>query len=110
MLDTLTVYQHNVMNWKTNKTSLIDNYLKTSPDLILINSHGLKSTEPLKIPGFKTYKINYSESLSDGSAIAIKHNIQHKLYDDFDTDISLVTSVADILILEIMIITLLERA
>ena len=75
------------MNWRTNKDSLIDNYIKTNPDLILINSHGLKSTEQLKIPGYKTYKINYSEALADGSAIAIKYNIQHKLYDDFDLDV-----------------------
>ena len=65
------------MHWRTNKNSLTDNYLKTNPDLILINSHGLKSTEPLKIPGYKTYRINYSQTLADGSAIAIKHNIQH---------------------------------
>ena len=32
------------------------------------------------------YKVNYSENLSDGSAIAIKYTINHKLYDDFDTD------------------------
>ncbi len=75
------------MNWKTNKTSLIDISLKVSPDLILINSHSLKSTESLKIPGYKTYKLNNTESLADGSAIAIKYNIQHKLFDDFDTDV-----------------------
>lgn len=33
-----------------------------------------------------TYNINYTEELSDGSAIAIKYNIKHKLYGDFDTD------------------------
>ena len=75
------------MNWKTNKHSLLPNYLKASPDLILINSHGLKSNESLKIPGYTTHKINYTESLSDGSAIAIKHNINYKLYDDYDTDV-----------------------
>ncbi len=32
------------------------------------------------------HKINYNESLSDGSAIAIKYNIKYKLYDNFDTD------------------------
>ena len=87
MTNTLTIIQHNVLNWQTNKTSLIDNYLKVSPDLILINSHGLKPMDSLKIPGYKTYKLNYSESLADGSAIAIKYNIHHKLYDDFDTDV-----------------------
>ena len=86
-ISSLTIVQHNVLSWKSNKNSLIDNYLKVSPDIILINSHGLKSTEHLKIPGFKTYKINYTESHADGSAIAIKYNIPHKLFDDFDTDV-----------------------
>ncbi len=66
MTSNLTIIQHNVMIWKTNRNSLIDNYLSVSPDLILINSHGLKSNEVLKIPGYKIYKINYTESLADG--------------------------------------------
>lgn len=40
----------------------------------------------MKIPGYRVYKVNYTEEQSDGSAIAIKHNINHKLFDDFDTD------------------------
>ncbi len=52
----------------------------------MLNSHGLKNNEELKSPGYKTYKVNYSENLSDGSAIVIKYNINYKLYDDFDTD------------------------
>ncbi len=60
--------------------------MSNNPDLILLNSHGVKSSEELKIPGYKVYKINYSENVSDGSAIAVKYNIKHKLYDDFDTD------------------------
>lgn len=82
----LKILQHNALNWGTNKQSLIPYYVANNPDLILINSHGLKSNESLKIPGYKVHKVNYSESQSDGSAIAIKFNIQHKLLDDFDTD------------------------
>ena len=52
----------------------------------MLNSHGLKHNEELKIPGYKVHKINYAQSISDGSAIAIKFDINHKLYDDFDTD------------------------
>ncbi len=70
----LVVIQHNVLNWRTNKESLIENYLKVKPDLILINSHGLKNNESLKIPGYKVCKLNYTESVSDGSAIAIRYN------------------------------------
>ncbi len=82
----LKIIQHNVLNWRTNKHSLLPNYINNNPDLILINSHGLKSNEELKIPGYRTYKVNYTENLSDGSAIAIKFDMKHKLFDDFDTD------------------------
>ena len=82
----IKIIQHNVLNWKTNKQSLLINYKFNNPDIILINSHGLRSYEELKIPGYRIYEINYSEEVSDGSAIVVKYNIKHKLYDDFDTD------------------------
>ena len=75
------------MHWKTHKNSLTENYFNISLDLTLINSHGLKATEPLKIPGYKVYKVNYSQELSDESAIAVKYNVAHKLYDDYITDV-----------------------
>ncbi len=80
----LTIIQHNVPNWNTNKHSLINYYLQVSPEITLINSHGVKSEDYHKIPGYKIYKINTSEALADGSAIAVKSNVAHKLYDDFD--------------------------
>ncbi len=97
----LKIIQHNILNWKTNKQTLLPNYITNDPDIILLNSHGLKSNEELKIPGYRTYKINYSESLSDGSAVATRYNIKHKLYDDFDTDflaVELDTSLGPIII------------
>ncbi len=74
------------MNWRTNKQSLVNNYLETNPDIILMNSHGLKNNESLKIPGYACHKINSEEAINDGSAIAVKHNLKYKLLDDFDTD------------------------
>ncbi len=56
-------------------------------DIILINNHGLKSEEFHKTPGYKTYKINTSESTADGSANTVRCNIPHKLHDDYDTDV-----------------------
>ncbi len=61
-------------------------YLKHELDILLLNSHGLKNSEELKIPGYRVYKINYTQTNSDGSAIGIKYDINHKLFDDFDTD------------------------
>lgn len=75
------------MHWETNKGSLIMYYLELKPDLILINSHGLQTHEQLNIPGYKIYKINSTNERNDGSAIAIKHEIPHKIYDDYDTDV-----------------------
>ena len=86
IINTLKIIQHNVLNWRTNKQSLITNYLEVKPEIILLNSHGLKSNESLKIPGYTCYKVNSEESLSDGSAIAVKHKLKHKLIDDFETD------------------------
>ena len=57
-------------------------YLETNLELIIMNSHGLKNNESLKIPGYRVYKVNTSESLSDGSAIVIKHDIFLNLIDD----------------------------
>lgn len=39
------------------------------------------------MPRYKVYKFNHTESLVDGSATAIRYNITHKLYDDYDTDV-----------------------
>ncbi len=85
IINKLTITQHNVLNWNTNKYSLINYYLQVSPETILINSHGLKPEENLEIPSYKIYQI--SEAIAAGSAIAVKFNVAHKLYYDFDTDV-----------------------
>lgn len=86
-LNTIKVLQHNFLHWRTNKESLILSYLQHSPDILLLNSHGVKSIEPLKIPGYHCIKVNSTEEASDGSAILIKFGIQFKVMDDFDTDL-----------------------
>ena len=86
-MNTLKVLQHNVRHWRTNKNSLINSYMEFNPHIILINSHGVKDNDTLKIPGYYIHKINSCNEINDGSAIAVKHNIQYKIDDDFDTDI-----------------------
>ena len=78
--------QHNVANWRTNKNILINTYMTINPDIILINSHGLKSDESLKILGYITHKINASNELNDGCAILVKSIIKHQINDNFLTD------------------------
>ncbi len=90
-MDTLTVIQHNVHTWRTNKFLLTNTYLQYNPDIILLNSTGIKDTEQVKIFGYNTYRINSENTLHDGSAILIKNTIRHFITDDFDTDILQVT-------------------
>lgn len=97
----LKIVQHNILNWRTNKDSVMYNFSQINPDIILINSHGLKDSESLKIPGYKTYKVNSSGEINDGSAIAIKQHLHHKLFDDFLTDfiaVQIETSLGPIII------------
>ena len=78
--------QHNVHNWRNNRHVLINTYLELNPDIILINSHGLKSNETIKITGYITYQQNTSNEANDGSAILIRNTMKHKIQDDYGTD------------------------
>lgn len=61
--------------------------MEFNPYIILINSQGVKNNSNLKITGYHIHNINSSNEINDGSAIAVKHNIQYNIDDDFDTDI-----------------------
>ena len=77
-LKSIKVIQHNVLHWRTNKETLTLNYLQHNPDILLLNSHGVKTTEPLKIPGYHCIKVNHSEERNDCSAILIRYGVQYK--------------------------------
>lgn len=85
-MDTLTILQHNVLNWKERKFGLSAIYAKYNPDIVLFNSNGLKDTDSLKLWGYSVHKRNQSGNPSDGTAISIKHGLVFKLYDDFISD------------------------
>lgn len=76
MANKLTILQHNVAHWKAYIYILLNTYREINPHLILINSHGLKSEEILKIYGCTSHKVNTSNELHDGSAILIKSDIK----------------------------------
>lgn len=88
----LRVIQHNVLAWDRRKYDLSNTYRQLDPDIILINSHGLKNDTKLKIPGYRLYQSNLSNEQMDGVAIAIKTKIPHKIDDDFLSE-TLATSV-----------------
>ena len=79
----LRIIQHNVLSWDNRKFDLSNMYRQYDPDIILLNSHGLTNDERLKIPGYRVYQQNISNTLNDGVAIAIKYRIQHRVEDDF---------------------------
>ena len=94
-MENIKIVQHNVYNWNTNKLILINTYKNINPDIILINSHGVKTGENIKVYGYSSYIINSSNELSDGSAILIKQNLKHKIKDNFDTDFLQITIETD---------------
>ena len=80
----LTVVQHNVQHWATRKNELYNTYRHLDPDVILINSHGVKEADTLKMYTYTVYKKNYSNQLADGVAIAVKNGLNHKLVEGFE--------------------------
>ena len=87
--------QHNVNHWNNKKHELINIYRQYNPDIILINDHTITETQNIKIPYYDTYIINKSNRQNNrdhrGVAIAIKNNINHRLLDDFTTDLTAIT-------------------
>ena len=86
-MENIIIVQHNVQHWNTRKFNLSQTYFSINPHIILINSHGMKEQEPLKLQGYTTYKVNSRQELNDGSAIMVKNNIKHKIDNNYITDI-----------------------
>jgi hypothetical protein len=88
----LKIIQHNVRNWNVNNRFALSNvYLQEDPDIILINSHGLKQGEPLKIQNYDIHKVNKNNEDHSGAAIAMKSSIKYRLIDNFHSDMLGVT-------------------
>ena len=62
---------------------MYNTYRNIDPDIILINSHGKKNSEKIKLFNYTVYQKNNQDTPHDGIAIAIKRNIQHKIHDSF---------------------------
>ena len=83
----LSIVQHNVLNWKTHRIDLINVYNEINPDVILINSHGNKTNEKIKIFNYVTYQSNRLEERNNGCAIAVRVGIKHRIREHFYSDI-----------------------
>lgn len=86
-MEQLTIIQHNILNWRERRFGLIHTYKQHNADIILINSHGTPNNEHMKIHGYTVHRRNTTNTHTDGTAIAVKKNISHKLMDDFISDI-----------------------
>lgn len=86
-LNTLKIIQHNVLAWTFNRRNELSNiYRSLDPDIILINAHGLRNSERLKIFQYNIYQRNASNELHAGVAIAVKIGIKHQIIDDLEED------------------------
>ena len=50
--DSIKVLQHNVQFWPSNRGSCVDAYLEMDPDVILLNSTGVRDGDHITIPGY----------------------------------------------------------
>ena len=83
----LKIIQHNVNSWKTNKINLINIYNQENPDVILINGHGINEDENLKIYNYIVYHSNKRNERFNGTAIAVKQSINHRINDNYHSDL-----------------------
>lgn len=98
-MNKVIIIQHNVLHSETRKHNLINTYLDINPHIILINGHGMKQKEHIKVPGFITYQLSSSDELHDGCTLLIRSHIKHKLDNNYITDfkdISFETEIGDI--------------
>ncbi len=80
--NSLKIIQHNVQQWNNRRISLSNTYRIIDPDIVLINSHCLTDSSTMKIPGYNIHKKNSLNNPTDGTAIAIKKNLEYKIMDN----------------------------
>ncbi|KAF2356999.1 Endonuclease/exonuclease/phosphatase [Trinorchestia longiramus] len=90
-IKSLTIIQHNVLNWQNNKIALCSIYRQYDPHIILLNAHCLRDNTPIKIWNYNTYTANKANEQHAGTAIAIRKDVPFKLHDNFHTDMLGVT-------------------
>ena len=87
-LSTIKIIQHNVLKWTFNRRNELSNmYMKEDPEVLLLNSMGVKGDEVMKIFNYNIYQRNIANEDNAVIAIAVKRNIQHQILDDFEDDL-----------------------
>ena len=88
MVTTLKIIQQNVLKWTFQRRNELTNlYLQMNPDVILLNSTGVKENEKIKIFNYNVYQKNKLNEDNAGVAIAIKRELIHQVLDDYEEDV-----------------------
>ena len=88
MVTILKVIQQNVLKWTfQHRNELTNLYMQTNPNMILLNSTGIKENERIKIFNYNIYQKNKYNEDNAGVAIAIKRDLIHQVLDDFEEDV-----------------------
>lgn len=85
----------------TNKLSVQNTIRKENIDIVLINEHGVKAGEDMKIASFNVYKKNELNERRSGCAIGIRNSLVYRVREDFESDllsIEIETSLGPIII------------
>ena len=87
MANSLSIFHQNVLNWSSNKESIIDSIYEVNPDIALINSTGTPDNKEIYIKGYKVLQTNETGEKSRGSAIFIKENIKFQQIPNLQNDL-----------------------
>ena len=83
MITTLNVLQHNVLSWEGRKLELSNIYRALDPHIILINAHGCRNSQDIKIYNYKVIINNVTNQIHDGAAIAVRRDIKFKKIENY---------------------------
>ena len=72
-ITTIKIIQHNVLKWTfARRNELTNLYLKTDPEIILLNATGIRDDDRIKIFNYNVYQRNRYGEDHAGVAVAIK--------------------------------------
>ena len=87
-LSTTKIVQHNILKWTYNRRNEQSNlYRQIHPGIILLNSTGINDNDHIKLYPYNVYQRNKESEQNADIAIAVKRNIDHVIWDDFEDDI-----------------------
>lgn len=86
-MEQLKVLQHSVLHWRERRSALTHYYRWLDPDVILLNSNGVRRDDPLKINSYIVYKKNETNTPSEGTTIAIRHGLTFRILENFLSDL-----------------------